>query len=159
QPGNRPCALPLSQTPGRLIALVVVEGWRTAAVNPARLGVLEAVLGSLQDALALVLGQGRPSSNATGVINVSAELTTKRLELLRELVPNATRVAVLSTPSSPTAESQLHDVVAEANVQRLETRVVNARGTPDINEAFETIAQQRSGALLVIADSLFTSRR
>ena len=55
QPGNRACALAVSQAPGRLFALVIVERWRAAAVDPARLGVFEAVLGSLQDSARMPL--------------------------------------------------------------------------------------------------------
>jgi putative tryptophan/tyrosine transport system substrate-binding protein len=108
--------------------------------------------------LGLVASLSRPGGNATGVINMSAELTTKRLEILRELVPAATQIAVLTNPDNPTAEQQLQDVVVAARTTHQEIYVVNASNERSIDEAFATVVQRHAGALFVIADSVFTNR-
>jgi putative tryptophan/tyrosine transport system substrate-binding protein len=109
--------------------------------------------------LGLVASFNRPGSNVTGVINVSAELTAKRLEVLRELVPTATRIAGLINPNSPIALQQLQDVTAAARTTHQDIHVVNATSDTEIDQAFVTINEQHSDALLVFTDALFTNRR
>ena len=109
--------------------------------------------------LGLVASFNRPGGNVTGVINISAELTAKRLEVLRELVPTATRIAGLTNPNSPLAQQQLQDVTAAARTSHLEINVVNASTDAEIDEAFVKINEQRPDALLIFTDVLFTTRR
>jgi putative tryptophan/tyrosine transport system substrate-binding protein len=104
--------------------------------------------------LGLIDDFSRPGGNATGVVNISAELTAKRLEILRELVPNATMIAVLTNRDNPSAESQLKDVAAAGRAMQQEIYVVNASSDRDIAEAFATLVQHRAGALLVHCGSL-----
>ena len=70
--------------------------------------------------LGLVASFNRPGGNVTGVVNISAELTAKRLEVLSELVPTAIRIACLTTPREPTAQQQLQDVMAAARTRHQE---------------------------------------
>jgi putative tryptophan/tyrosine transport system substrate-binding protein len=93
------------------------------------------------------------------IIAISAELTAKRLEILRELVPNVTRIGVLTNRNNPNAESQMNDVAAAARAIQQEIYVVNASSDHDMDEALATLVQHRAGALLVIADAMFTNRR
>ena len=109
--------------------------------------------------LGLVASFNRPGGNVTGVINISGELTAKRLEVIRELVPTASRIAGLMNPNSPIAQQQLQDVAAAAPTGHLEINVVNARSDPEIDEAFAKINEQHPDALLVFTDVLFTTRR
>src|SRR5262249_12533479 len=109
--------------------------------------------------LGLVASFNRPGGNVTGVINISAELTAKRLEVLRELVPTATRIAGLTNPNSPLAQQQLQDVTAAARTSHLEINVVNASTDAEIDETFVKINEQHPDALLVFTDVLFTTRR
>jgi putative tryptophan/tyrosine transport system substrate-binding protein len=96
----------------------------------------------------------------TGINFFSLELAAKRLELLRELVPTATRVAVLVNPANPmNAESTVRDVETAARAMGLQIRVLNASNSREIDAAFTSLARDRADALYVGADQLFTLRR
>jgi len=107
----------------------------------------------------LVASLNRPGGNVTGIGALTAELDAKRLELLRELVPNAGVIAALVNPNRPDAAVQLRDVQAAAKTVRQQLMVLNAGTDRDFDTAFATIVQQRVGALLVAADPFFASRR
>jgi putative ABC transport system substrate-binding protein len=110
--------------------------------------------------LGLVASLARPGGNVTGVNLTSAELVAKRLELLRELVPAATRVAVLVNPANAMrAESTVKDLQAAANAIGWQIQVLNASTSREINAAFATFVRERPDALFVGSDVLFSSRR
>jgi putative ABC transport system substrate-binding protein len=110
--------------------------------------------------LGLVTSLARPGGNLTGVNFFSAELAAKRLELLRELVPAATRVAVLLNPAEAAiAASNLRDVEPAAHAMRLQIQVLNASTSREIDAAFMTIARERPDALFISSGPLFSSRR
>lgn len=110
--------------------------------------------------LGIVASLNQPGGNATGVINISAELTTKRLDVLRELVPTVTQIAVLVNPNSVIAQDQLQDIVAAAQTTHQESiTVVNAGTVREIDEGFATAVQRHVGVILVTSDGLFTDRR
>jgi putative ABC transport system substrate-binding protein len=106
----------------------------------------------------LVASFNRPAGNITGVSFFSIELEAKRLELLRELVPQATILAALLNPNNPNAESQSKDVQEAARVLGRSVLVLNAGTERDIDAAFETLVHQKAAALTITADSLFLSR-
>jgi putative ABC transport system substrate-binding protein len=87
----------------------------------------------------------------------SIELGPKRLELLRELVPQATVFAALLNPANPNAESQSKDVQEAGRVLGRPVLMLNASSERDIDAAFETLVHQKAEALTVTADSLFAS--
>ena len=110
----------------------------------------------------LVLSQASPGRAVTsqGSIFFAIELAAKRLELLREMVPAATRVAVLVSPSNfVTSESTVRDVEAAARAMGLRVQVLNASTSREIDAAFATFVHERPDALFVSPDSLFTTRR
>jgi putative ABC transport system substrate-binding protein len=110
--------------------------------------------------LGLVASLARPGGNLTGVNFFNAELAAKRLELLRELVPAATRVAVLVNPANAeTTESTLTDVAAAARTMGLQIKAFNASTSPEIDGAFATLVRERPDALFVAGDGFFLSRR
>jgi putative ABC transport system substrate-binding protein len=109
--------------------------------------------------LGLVASLNRPGGNVTGVTTVSAELEAKRLGLLRELVPSATSVAVLVNPTRPGLDAQLAQIQQAARVLGLPLHILKASSQRDLDEVFETLAQLRTGGLVVTADALFTERR
>ena len=110
--------------------------------------------------LGLVASLARPGGNLTGVNFFSAELAAKRLELLRELVPAAARVAVLVNPTNAAnAETTLRDVEAAARAIGLQIQVLNASTSREIDAAFATFVRERPDALFVGGDPFFTSRR
>jgi putative ABC transport system substrate-binding protein len=110
--------------------------------------------------LGLVASLARPSGNLTGINFFSGELTAKRLELLRELVPAATRVAVLVNPANaPNTETTLKEVEAAARAIGLQIQVLNASTIREINAAFATFARERPDALFVGIEPFFNGRR
>jgi putative ABC transport system substrate-binding protein len=108
----------------------------------------------------LVGSLSRPGGNLTGVNFVTAELTAKRLELLRELVPGADRVAVLVNPANTaTTEATLRDVAPAARAIGLRIQVFNASTSREIDATFATFARERPDALFVGIDQFLISRR
>jgi putative ABC transport system substrate-binding protein len=117
-----------------------------AAEDPVRLG--------------LVASLARPGGNLTGVNFFSNELAAKRLELLHELAPAATRVAVLVNPAFPgNAEAPLRDLEAAAPARGLQIQVLNASTSGEINAAFAALVRERLDALFVGPDPFFARRR
>ncbi|MFL6947431.1 MAG: ABC transporter substrate-binding protein [Xanthobacteraceae bacterium] len=145
----------------RQVALIAALGGAAAFAAKAATTTVPIVFNVDDDPvkLGLVGNLARPSGNLTGTNFLSAELTTKRLELLRELVPAAARVAVLANPTYPTGKSTVKDLAAVAPAMGLELQVLNARTNHEINAAFATLARAPSDALFVAGDPFFTSRR
>ena len=109
--------------------------------------------------LGVVASLARPGGNATGINFFSIELAAKRLELLRELIPAATRVAVLINPADPTNETMLGDVEAATRAMGLQIQVVNANTGREIDAAFATFSRERPDALFVSGGPFLLSRR
>jgi ABC-type uncharacterized transport system substrate-binding protein len=110
--------------------------------------------------LGLVASLARPDGNLTGLNFLSGELVAKRLELLRELLPGAARVAVFVNPANAAnTETTLRDVEPAARVMGLQIQVLNASTSREIDAAFAIFAHERPDALFVGADSFFFSRR
>jgi putative ABC transport system substrate-binding protein len=107
----------------------------------------------------LVTSLSRPSGNLAGVTLFLGELLPKRLELLRELVPNAAVIAVLLNPDNPNLQTRSRDVQEAARNTGQQILVVNAGSENDIDMAFATIVQQRAAALLVSDDPFLSGRR
>ena len=107
----------------------------------------------------LVASLARPGGNLTGINVISGELTAKRLELLRELVPSVARVAVLVDPAGRTTETTLRDVEPAARGMGVQINVLNASTSREIDAAFATFVDRRPDALFVAAELFFTSRR
>jgi putative tryptophan/tyrosine transport system substrate-binding protein len=109
--------------------------------------------------LGLVASLARPGGNATGINFLSAELTAKRLEILRELVPAAVRVAVIVNPAASDAETTLRDVEPAARAMGLQIRVLNASTSREIDTAFASFVRERPDAVFVSLDPFLNSRR
>jgi putative tryptophan/tyrosine transport system substrate-binding protein len=110
--------------------------------------------------LGLVDSLARPGGNLTGINFFSGELTAKRLELLRELAPAVTRVAVLVNPANAVnVETTLRDVESAARAIGLQIQVLSGSSIREINAAFETFARERPDAIFVGIDPFFNSRR
>jgi putative tryptophan/tyrosine transport system substrate-binding protein len=107
----------------------------------------------------LVTSLARPGGNLTGINFFSAELVAKRLGLLREVVPTATRVAVLVNPTGPNSETTSRDAQSAARATGLEIQVLNASTSREINLAFAGFVGERPDALFVDIDPFFSSRR
>jgi len=109
--------------------------------------------------LGLVASLNRPGGNITGVSSLISELGTKRLGLLRELVPSATVIATLVNPNFPDADGQLRDAEAGARALGLQLIVLRAGTEREIDAAFATMAQRGGGVLDVSVDPFFVERR
>jgi ABC-type uncharacterized transport system substrate-binding protein len=106
----------------------------------------------------LVASLNRPGSNITGATTLNAELGPKRLELLHEAVPTATKIAFLVNPRAPTAETLTQDLQKAARTLGLELHVLHASSGGDIDMAFATLSQMRAGALVISTDPFFNTR-
>jgi ABC-type uncharacterized transport system substrate-binding protein len=110
--------------------------------------------------LGLAASLSRPGGNLTGVNFLFGELVPKRLELLHELVPAMTRVAVLVNPANPArAQSQVRETQSAARAMGLGIQIFNAGTGREINAVFATLARERPDALFVNPDPYFTVRR
>jgi putative tryptophan/tyrosine transport system substrate-binding protein len=110
--------------------------------------------------LSLVTSLARPGSNLTGINFFSIELAAKRLELLRELVPGATRITVLVNPAdAPNTESALRGIEPAARSMGLQIQVLNASTIHEIDAAFATLLSERPDALFVANNPFFIDRR
>jgi ABC-type uncharacterized transport system substrate-binding protein len=109
--------------------------------------------------LGLVASLGRPEGNITGISLLNATLEAKRLGLLHDLLPQATKLAVLVNPTFPSAVEQLNNLQAAARASNLRLEVLNARTDAEIEAAFETIRREGLQALTVTTDSFFVTRR
>lgn len=107
----------------------------------------------------LVVGLNRPGGNVTGVVFFSDVLGAKRLELLRQLVPKATAIVVLTNPDTPDAGAERRDVQAAALAIGQQLIMLDARNSNDIETAFATMVQRGAGALLAGAGSFLFSNR
>jgi putative tryptophan/tyrosine transport system substrate-binding protein len=106
-----------------------------------------------------VASLNQPGGNLTGVTSFSGVLSSKRLELLHELVPTAGFVAVLINLSNSNAKFRLKEIEDASLVLALQTHIVNASNQDDIDATVASLVQRGDGALLVIDDPLFLSQR
>jgi putative tryptophan/tyrosine transport system substrate-binding protein len=100
----------------------------------------------------LVKSLSRPGGNVTGVTGLGMELGPKRLELLHELVPKATILALLVNPTSPIAETLTRDLQATARILGLQLHVLHASTERDFDAVFASLVELRAGALVIAAD-------
>jgi putative ABC transport system substrate-binding protein len=147
---NRPVAV--IATPGSVPAAVEAKAATTTipivfstAGDPVRLGI--------------VASFSRPGGNVTGVASMNHELLAKRIELLREAVPGATRIAVLVNPNSAFTESTVGEVQKIASAVGQQIEVFYASTDREIDPAFASLVERRADALLITPATLFFNRR
>jgi putative tryptophan/tyrosine transport system substrate-binding protein len=147
----------------RQVAVIATAGDNVALVAKAATTTVPIVFIASQDPvrLGLVTSLARPGGNQTGVNFLASELSAKRLELMRELVPGAARLAVLINPASSTSTEStiLRDAKEAARGMGLQIQVLNASSRAEIDAAFASLAHERPDALFVAIDTLFSSRR
>ena len=140
-------------TPGNLTGTIAAKASTTAipivfavAEDPVKLG--------------LVASLARPGGNLTGMNFLNAEITAKRLGLLRELVPGVAHVAVLANPANAqVAQPQLRDAEEAARSMGIHVRTINASTSNEINAVFASFGWERPDALFVTGDTFFVYRR
>jgi ABC-type uncharacterized transport system substrate-binding protein len=107
----------------------------------------------------LVTSLNRPGGNVTGMTSLGVELGPKRLELMRELVPQAAVIGILTNPTGITSLGNMTDVQAAARSVGQEIIILNASSVDEIDAAFTTAAEQRFGGLLIDVSGFFIGRR
>jgi ABC-type uncharacterized transport system substrate-binding protein len=146
----------------RVSVLVVGGGTSAIAAAKAATSTVPTVFIVADDPvkMGLVASLARPGGNRTGVNFVNTELAGKQLDLLRELVPRALRVAVVVNPgNNANAEATLHDVEPAARAIGLQLQLLKVSTSAEINAAFAALAGERPDALFVANDAFFNGRR
>ncbi|MFL5069869.1 MAG: ABC transporter substrate-binding protein [Xanthobacteraceae bacterium] len=147
---------------GRRVAVIVAGGSIAAGfAAKAATATIPIVFSSGTDpvAVGLVPSLSRPGGNLTGAFILTAALEAKRLQLLHELVPTATRIAILANPNFPDADNQRRDLQVAAQAIGRQVVFLDASSERDIDTAFASSIQHRAGALLVASDPFLFSRR
>src|SRR5262245_56894614 len=141
--------------------LVATGGATSALAAKAATTTIPIVFSSSSDPekFGLVASLNRPGGNATGVSFLLGTLGSKRLELLRELLPSAKLIAALMNPDNPGTDIQLQDLQKAAHATAQQLLFLNANSEGDIDTAFATIAEKRADAVVVGPDPFFLSRR
>jgi putative ABC transport system substrate-binding protein len=107
----------------------------------------------------IVASLARPGGNVTGVTNLTAELSAKQLELLKEIVPGLTQIAVLRNPRNPVSALNMRWTELAAQALGVQLHVVDVHDPSEFEAAFLSITGERAGALIVLADTMFLSQR
>jgi putative ABC transport system substrate-binding protein len=107
----------------------------------------------------LVVSLNRPGGNITGISLVASVIEAKQLELLRELTPTATVIALLANPTNPNADTISRDLVMAARHIGLQLHVLNATTERELDSVFENLVELRASALMVATDPFFLDRR
>src|SRR5262244_304477 len=146
----------------RRVAVIATPGITPAApAAKAATTTIPIVFGVAEDPvkLGLVASLARPGGNATGFNFLVSEVVAKRLGLLHDLVPKAVRIAVLVNPANaPVAETTLRDIPEAARALGLQTHILNASTSREIEAAFAALGREQADALFVAADGFFNSR-
>ena len=146
----------------RQVAVIVAPGEPAALAAQAATTTIPIVFAVAEDPVrpGLVASLARPGGNLTGINFFNSELVAKRLELLRELVPGASRVAVLVNPSNvASGERTRREVEPAARAIGLQIQVFNASTSREIDAAFAAVVRERAEALFIGPDGFFNSRR
>src|SRR5215469_10697220 len=106
----------------------------------------------------LVESLARPGGNLTGLSMMAPDLVGKQLQMLTEIVPKLSRVALLSNPASPGTAPQLKVAEAVAPTLGLRLQVLEARTPQEIDQAFMAMGKERAGALVTLSESIFTNQ-
>jgi len=106
-----------------------------------------------------VVSLARPGGNITGLSTLAPELSAKQLELLKEVLPKASRVAVLGTSTSPSTAQALRDTELAARALALKLQYLDVRGSKDIEGAFRAANKERADAVLMLGGPVLASQR
>jgi ABC-type uncharacterized transport system substrate-binding protein len=145
----------------RKVAVIMAGGPPAAIAAKKATSVVPIVFTSGDDPVqtGLVSSINRPGGNVTGVYIFFSDVETKKLGLLRELVPNTALVVALVNPTFPTAHNQTQELHKAADKLGQRIQIINASSEPEIDAAFGSMKQLQAGAILVTADPFFASRR
>jgi putative tryptophan/tyrosine transport system substrate-binding protein len=145
---------------GRRVAVIAAISTPSALATKAATSTIPIIFTTAADPVAagLVTSLNRPGGNLTGVTTLNLELAPKRLELLRELVPTATIIALLVNPINFIAETQSRELQAAARTLGLQLHVLHASTEREFDTVFATLVQLQASALIIGTDILFINR-
>ncbi len=143
-----------SELVGLKLDLILARGTpaTTAVQNATR--TIPVVMMTMGGPGALVASFARPTGNITGVITFSTELTAKRVQVLKELVPSLTRVALLHNMGNPAVPAEWEETKIAARLLGLEAELLDVRSEGDLSDAFELVVRRHIDGLVVGADGL-----
>jgi putative tryptophan/tyrosine transport system substrate-binding protein len=136
------------------VDLIVTRGTPAARAAKNATATIPVVMATMGDPRAIVASFARPGGNITGVTTFSTELTAKRIELLKELIPNLSRVALLHNMGNPAAPPEWEETTTAARALGLQAELLDVRSQGDLGRAFERAVRKRVDALLIGADGL-----
>ncbi|HVN34165.1 MAG TPA: ABC transporter substrate-binding protein [Casimicrobiaceae bacterium] len=136
------------------VDLIFARGTPAVTATKNATGTIPVIMATMGNPSALVSSFARPGGNVTGVTTFSTELTAKRIELLRELVPNLARIAFLQNMGNPAAPPEWEETKRAARALRLQPELIDVRSEHELGLAFERAARQRIDGLVVGADGL-----
>ena len=136
------------------VDLIVTKGTPAARAAKNATGTIPVVMATMGDPRAIVASFAHPGGNITGVTTFSTELTAKRIELLKELVPNLSRVALLHNMGNPAVPPEWEETRTAARSLGLQAELLDVRSQGDLGRAFELAVRQHVDALLIGADGL-----
>jgi putative tryptophan/tyrosine transport system substrate-binding protein len=144
----------------QVTVIATIDGSASAMAAKAATSTIPVIfrIGADPVALGLVASLNRPGGNVTGVTSLTVEVGPKRLEVLHQLVPNATVMAMLLNPTSPFGETLTTDLQAAARMLGPRIHVLHASTERDLNSAFAKLLQLRVGGLVVGSDAFFNSQ-
>ena len=136
------------------VDLIVTRGTPAARAAKNATGTIPVVMATMGDPRAIVASFARPGGNITGVTTFSTELTAKRIELLKELIPNLSRVALLHNMGNPAAPPEWEETKTAARSLGLQAELLDVRSQGDLGRAFELAVRQHVDALVIGIDGL-----
>jgi putative ABC transport system substrate-binding protein len=137
------------------VDLIVVRGTPAAIAAKNATGTIPVVMASVGEPLLVVDSLARPGRNVTGLSAFVNVMTSKRLELIRELVPTMSRIALFANMSNPVSPPQWEETKTAARTLGIQAELLDVRSLDDVGRAFETAVGKRVEALLVAFDGLF----
>ncbi|MEO8752914.1 MAG: ABC transporter substrate-binding protein [Casimicrobiaceae bacterium] len=136
------------------VDVVITRGTPAARAAKSATETIPVVMATMGDPRAIVASFARPGGNITGVTTFSTELTAKRIQLLNELVPNLSRVALLHNMGNPAAPPEWEETTTAAHSLGLKAELLDVRNQGDLGRAVALAVRQHVGALLIGADGL-----
>jgi putative tryptophan/tyrosine transport system substrate-binding protein len=145
----------------RVAILFAAGGSPSALAAKAATSTIPIVFSASNDpvSLGLVSSLSRPGGNVTGMSTFNWQLGPKRLELLKELVPTATKIAYLANPTNPIAEAELKAALSMARALSIQLHVLNASTDHELDAAFAAFGELHAGGLVVAGEPFFDSQR
>jgi ABC-type uncharacterized transport system substrate-binding protein len=110
-------------------------------------------------ATGLVVGLARPGGNATGLSLMAPEIVGKQMQLLKELIPSVSRIAVLWNPANPSGAPQLQEAEVAARALKVQLQPLEARSGNDLDQAFAAMTRVRADGMIVVVDGVFIDSR